>query len=116
MTVHNEAEAVRQAKEYLREIGVLEEAPASQTMDTKLERDGLKMGVDPLAAGSLQGAKQQIAPRMFFLSFGHGGIVQVLVKSDSARLPDCGTPNIVRPSPNVSLYKIDNFAPYRSLF
>lgn len=37
-------------------------------------------------------AKQQIAPRMFFLSFGHGGIVQVLVKSDSARLPDCGTP------------------------
>ena len=88
MTVHNEAEAVRQAKEYLREIGVLEEAPASQTMDTKLERDGLKMGVDPLAAGSLQGAKQHIAPRMFFLSFGHGGIVQVLVKWDSARLPD----------------------------
>jgi hypothetical protein len=85
-------------------------------MDTKLERDGLKMGVDPLAAGSLQGAKQQIAPRMFFLSFGHGGIVQVLVKSDSARLPDCGTPNTVRPSPNVSLYKIDHFAPYRSLF
>ena len=47
---------------------MLEEAPASQTMDTKLERDGLKMAVDPLAAGSLQGAKQQIAPRMFFFS------------------------------------------------
>ena len=71
---------------------MLEEAPRLADDGTKLERDGLKMGVDPLAAGSLQGAKQQIAPRMFFLSFGHGGIVQVLVKSDSARLPDCGYP------------------------
>ena len=31
-----------------------------------------KMGVDPLAAGSLQGAEQPIAPRMISLTFGHG--------------------------------------------
>jgi hypothetical protein len=47
------------------------------------------MGVNPLAAGSLQGAMQPIAPRTFSLIFDHGGIVQVAVKWHSAGLPYC---------------------------
>ena len=47
----------------LREIGMLEE-PARLADDvTKLEHDGLKMGLDPLAAGGLQGAEQPIVPK-----------------------------------------------------
>jgi hypothetical protein len=65
---------------------VLEEAPRLADDGTKLELDGFKMGVNPLAAGSLQGAMQPIAPRMFSFTFGHGGIVQVPVKWHSARL------------------------------
>ena len=56
-----------------REIGVLEEAARLADDSTKLELNGLKMGLDPLAAGSLQGAEQPIAPRMISLTFGHGG-------------------------------------------
>jgi hypothetical protein len=36
-----------------------------------------KMGVDPLAAVSLQCAEQSIAPRMLNFTFGHDGIVRV---------------------------------------
>jgi hypothetical protein len=43
--------------------------------DSKFELDRLKMGVDPLAAGCLQGAEQSIAPRMISLTFGHSDIV-----------------------------------------
>jgi hypothetical protein len=63
---------------------VLEEAPRLADDGTKLELDGFKMGVDPLAAGSLKGAMQPIAPRVFSLTFGHGGVVQVPVKWGSA--------------------------------
>ena len=52
----------------LREIGVLEEAARLADDGTKLELDRLKMRVDPLAAGSLQGAEQPIAPRIISLT------------------------------------------------
>jgi hypothetical protein len=51
---------------------MLEEPAGLADNDSKFEADGLKMGVDPLAAGSLQGAEQPIAPRMISLTFGHG--------------------------------------------
>ena len=55
----------------LREIGVLEEPARLADYDSKLQIDGLKIGVDPLAAGCLQGAEQPIAPRVISLTFGH---------------------------------------------
>jgi hypothetical protein len=42
------------------------------------------MGVDPLAAGSLQGAEQPIALRIIFLTFGHSDIGKILVHWGSA--------------------------------
>jgi hypothetical protein len=50
---------------------VVEESAGLADDDSKLGLDGLKMGVDPPAAGSLQGAEQPIAPRMISLTFGH---------------------------------------------
>ena len=55
----------------LREIGVLEETAGLADDGSELELDGLKMRVDPPAAGSLQGAEQPIAPPMISLTFGH---------------------------------------------
>ena len=55
--------------------------------DAKLELDRLKMRVDPLAAGSLQGAEQPVPPRMISLTFGHSGM-----KWGSARLQGAGQP------------------------
>ena len=40
----------------------------------KLELDRLKMGIDALAAGSLQGAEQLVAPRGISFVFGHSDI------------------------------------------
>jgi hypothetical protein len=59
---------------------VLEETARLADDDTKLEPDGLKMGVDPLAAGSLQGAEQPIAPRIISLTIGHNDIVEIPMK------------------------------------
>jgi hypothetical protein len=59
---------------------VLKEPARLADDDSKLELDGLKIGVDPLAADGLQGAEQPIAPRMISLTFGHGVIVDVLAK------------------------------------
>jgi hypothetical protein len=54
---------------------VLEEAARLADDGTQLEFGGLKMGVDPLAGGSLQGAEQPIAPRIVAaLSLGHSGV------------------------------------------
>ena len=47
--------------------------------------------VDPLAAGSLQGAEQPIAPRIVAsLSLGHSGILELLATLGSARSPSRG--------------------------
>ena len=59
---------------------MLEEPARLADDSTKLELDGLKMGVDPLAAGSLQGADQPIALRINFSRFGHNVIAEVPVK------------------------------------
>ena len=54
------------------------EEPARLADDvTKLVLDRLKMRVDPLAAGSLQGTEQLIAPRIISLSFGHGDTLRI---------------------------------------
>jgi hypothetical protein len=50
---------------------VLEETAGLADDDAKLKRDGLKMRVDPPAAGGLQRAEQPIAPHMISLTFGH---------------------------------------------
>jgi hypothetical protein len=60
-------------------IGVLKEAARLADDGTQLELGGLKMGIDPLAAGSIQGAEQPIAPRIVVsLSLGHSGILELL--------------------------------------
>jgi hypothetical protein len=48
-----------------------------------LELHGLKMRVDPHAAGSLQSAEQLIAPRLIFLNFGHRDTVMKYCKLES---------------------------------
>ena len=71
---------------------MLEEPARLADNESKFEPDGLKMGVDPLAAGSLQGAEQPIPPRMISLTLGRSGIVQVPVKWGSARLQGAEQP------------------------
>ena len=71
---------------------MLEEPARLADNDSKFEPDGLKMGVDPFAAGSLQGAEQPIPPRMISLTLGHSSIVQVPVKWGSARLQGAEQP------------------------
>ena len=53
---------------------MLEKAARLADDDSKLQIDRLKIGIDPLAAGRLQGAEQPIAPRMISLNFGHRDI------------------------------------------
>jgi hypothetical protein len=48
-----------------------EPVTAASPNDSKLELDGLKIAVDPLAADGLQGAEQSIALHMITLTFGH---------------------------------------------
>jgi hypothetical protein len=56
----------------LRKIGVLEKATRVADNVAKLEPDRLKMGIYPLAAGRLQGAKQSVALQIIIGScFGH---------------------------------------------
>jgi hypothetical protein len=64
----------------LGEISVLEKAACIADDSAEFEADGLKMGLEPLAAGTLQGTKQAIAPRKISLSFEHGDITEVLAR------------------------------------
>jgi hypothetical protein len=71
---------------------VLEEAARLADDGTQLEPGGLKMGIDPLAAGSLQGAEQPIAPRIIVsLSLGHSVFLELLATLGSARSLCCGS-------------------------
>jgi hypothetical protein len=63
-----------------REIGVLEDPAGVADDGAKLERNRFKMGIDPLAAGRLQGAEQPIALCIVFSAFWHNAIVEVPVK------------------------------------
>jgi hypothetical protein len=72
------------------------------------------MGLDPLAAGSLQGAEQPIAPRIVVsLSLGHGGILELPATLGSARPPCCGgrslfvRPLLLRGCTRLTTFRID---------
>jgi len=58
---------------------VLEKAACLAHHSTKLERNGLKMGADPLATGWFQRPQQSIALGFICLCFGHGDTVHMLM-------------------------------------
>lgn len=67
----------------MREVSVLEKTTRLANHSTKLERDGLKMGIDPFTASGLQRAEQSIASGFICVCSGHGNTVEMLMMSSS---------------------------------